>query len=87
MRWGAKRLGGLGAAVRRALGLVALLLALRVEAVAAEAPARPLRPNGVVILADDRGYADLGAQSSLPEVRTPHLDEASPGMRALRATT
>ncbi len=32
------------------------------------------KPNVIVILADDLGYADLGCQAKEPDVRTPHLD-------------
>src|SRR3990172_11173403 len=64
-----------------ALGFLALLLG-PAHAVASEPGPPSKRPNIVVILADDLGYADLGAQSSLPEVRTPHLDElARDGVR------
>lgn len=39
------------------------------------------RPNIIVILADDLGYADLGCQGS-PDVRTPHIDSlAENGVR------
>ena len=40
---------------------------------AAIADAAPTRPNVVVILADDLGYADTGYQGSLDMV-TPHID-------------
>ncbi len=49
-----------------------LLLASAGPAVAAgSAPAR--RPNVLLIVADDLGYADLGQQGS-PDVKTPHID-------------
>jgi len=49
---------------------------------AAPSPAAPEpRPNVVVILADDLGYADLGCQGSA-EVKSPHIDSiAANGMR------
>lgn len=41
----------------------------------------PARPNILVILADDLGYADLGCQGS-PDVKTPQIDSlASNGVR------
>src|SRR5262245_42783347 len=41
----------------------------------------PRRPNVIVILADDLGYADLGCQGS-KEVVTPHIDSlAKNGIR------
>ncbi len=33
------------------------------------------RPNIVVIVTDDHGYADLGVQGILKDVKTPHLDD------------
>jgi arylsulfatase len=48
---------------------VAAALAAPVVAVAADAPRRP---NIVLILADDMGFADMGAYGS--EIRTPNLD-------------
>ena len=32
------------------------------------------RPNFIVILTDDQGYADLGAQGIRDDVKTPNLD-------------
>lgn len=50
-------------------------------ALAAEAAAGRDRPNIVVILADDLGYADLGCQGST-EVRSPNIDSiAANGVR------
>jgi arylsulfatase A-like enzyme len=37
------------------------------------------RPNIVVILTDDQGWADLGCQGVLPEVKTPHIDALAAG--------
>ncbi|WP_437200790.1 sulfatase family protein [Planctomicrobium sp. SH664] len=37
------------------------------------------RPNIVVILTDDMGYADVGIQGAIADVRTPHLDELARG--------
>jgi arylsulfatase A-like enzyme len=56
------------------LGLFLLL-----QAATARAPSRPAappadpRPNVIVIVADDLGYADLGVQGA-PDVQTPHID-------------
>ena len=45
------------------------------------APASP-RPNVIVILADDQGYADLGVQGQVKDVRTPNIDAlAASGVR------
>ncbi len=44
------------------------------------------RPNIIVILADDQGYADLGVQGVVKDVRTPHLDAlAADGVRCTDA--
>lgn len=34
----------------------------------------PRRPNVVIIIADDLGYADIGAQGLSKDVKTPHID-------------
>ena len=40
------------------------------------------QPNVIVILADDLGYADLGCQSAVDDIRTPHIDTlAANGIR------
>ena len=42
----------------------------------------PAKPNIIVILADDQGYADLGVQGQVKDIRTPNLDAlASGGVR------
>jgi arylsulfatase A-like enzyme len=57
--------------------LIALLLAPLAALHAADSP----KPNIIVILADDLGYADLGCQGS-PDVKTPHIDSlAANGVR------
>lgn len=59
---------------------VALLIGLLVGPGLAEPRARAAgeatssRPNVIVIISDDQGWADLGAQSTRADVRTPHLD-------------
>jgi arylsulfatase len=46
----------------------------------ASPPAKPGRPNLVIVLADDMGISDLGCYGS--EIRTPHLDSlADKGLR------
>ena len=34
----------------------------------------PTKPNIIVFYSDDHGYADLGIQGSVTDIRTPHLD-------------
>ncbi len=36
--------------------------------------AAPTKPNIILIYSDDHGYADLGAQGTDPNIRTPNLD-------------
>jgi len=38
------------------------------------AESAPSRPNILILLSDDQGYADYGFVSQKPEVKTPHLD-------------
>jgi len=38
------------------------------------AAAPSARPNFIIILTDDQGYADLGAHGIRDDVKTPHLD-------------
>jgi arylsulfatase A-like enzyme len=40
------------------------------------------KPNVIVIFTDDHGYADLGCQKSLADIKTPHIDKlAADGVR------
>jgi arylsulfatase A-like enzyme len=69
--------------MHRVLSIIVGGLALGLGAIAARAPAAevPRRPNIVVIVADDLGYADLGFQGGR-DVPTPHLDAlAASGVR------
>jgi arylsulfatase A-like enzyme len=63
----------------RMLGIVVLIAALAPPAIAPAADAAR-RPNIVIILGDDLGYADIGAFGS--EIKTPNLDSlARDGVR------
>jgi hypothetical protein len=55
---------------------------MAVAVAGAESSGSPTRPNIIVILADDLGYADLGAQGQERDVHTPNLDRlAAEGVR------
>lgn len=69
---------------RFALPLGVLVALAWSPAMAAESQSPP-RPNIIVILTDDHGWADLGANGVNPEIRTPHLDQlAADGVRFTR---
>jgi arylsulfatase A-like enzyme len=60
---------------------ITLLLAPLAALHAAGAP-KPAKPNIIVILTDDQGYADLSTQHQLPDIKTPNIDAlATQGMR------
>jgi arylsulfatase A-like enzyme len=54
--------------------LLALLLCPAWLAAAESAKSAPTKPNIILIYSDDHGYADLGAQGTDPDIRTPNLD-------------
>ena len=48
---------------------------------AADVP-KPAKPNIIVILTDDQGYADLSSQRQLSDIKTPNIDAlAAQGVR------
>jgi arylsulfatase A-like enzyme len=60
--------------------LLSLLISLALLSPVAAEPAS-MKPNVVLILTDDMGYADLGCYGS-PDIRTPHIDRlARQGVR------
>ena len=59
--------------MKQTLLLTALMLASPVILPAADA-ARQVKPNIIVFYTDDHGYADLGIQGSVPDIKTPHVD-------------
>ena len=62
--------------------LLATLALLGASAAEPESQPAP-RPNIIVILSDDHGWADLGCQGVRQDIRTPHLDAlAARGVRA-----
>lgn len=64
--------------------LLPVLLALPVVLQAAETKAAT-KPNIIIILTDDQGWADLSCQGARKDIRTPNLDALAAG--GLRATS
>ena len=65
--------------LQRTLGIVAMSLMLGVTSIASAADT-PRRPNIVIILGDDMGFADMGSFGG--EIKTPNLDSlAKDGVR------
>ena len=78
MHWMDGRPKSLGGFVGK-MGLIGILAALAVPALA-QAADLPRRPNIVLILGDDMGFADMGSFGS--EIQTPNLDSlANEGVR------
>ena len=62
--------------------LTFLLPAMLLSAFATPVVLAADKPNIIVILSDDQGYADLSCQGILKDIRTPHLDQlAADGIR------
>ena len=74
--------------MKHTLTLLTTLLLLSLTALhAADAPAKPAtsKPNIIVILTDDHGWADLGVQGVDKHIRTPNVDQlARDGVRFTR---
>ncbi|MBN1443573.1 MAG: sulfatase-like hydrolase/transferase, partial [Planctomycetes bacterium] len=67
--------------MKRYVVLSALVISLVIAALGGHGLASD-RPNLLVIFTDDHGYADLGCQGVLDDIRTPHIDRlASGGVR------
>jgi uncharacterized sulfatase len=63
------------------LTLAALMLVPLPALPAADTP-KPSKPNVIVIYTDDHGYADLGCQGIMKDVKTPNIDSlAASGVR------
>jgi arylsulfatase A-like enzyme len=69
--------------MRRTEFLPLLLLAMFLLcAPASQAADQPASPNVIVIVADDLGYSDVGAQGLAPDIKTPNIDSiAANGVR------
>jgi arylsulfatase A-like enzyme len=62
--------------------IVTLLLSLLIAPFAGQAAALNVRPNIVIILADDLGYGDVRCYNEQSKVATPNIDRlAREGMR------
>ena len=50
-----------------------------------KSPGESEKPNIIVIFTDDHGYADLGIQGQVPDIKTPNIDEL--GRKGIRMTS
>jgi arylsulfatase A-like enzyme len=55
------------------IGMKSSLISLAAASLACLAQAAPAKPNILILLSDDQGYADLGVQGS-KDIPTPHID-------------
>ncbi len=66
--------------VIRMVLILSVIVILSTDALAASSSARDIRPNIILIVADDMGYSDIGCFGG--EIKTPHLDRlAAQGLR------
>ncbi|MDH3699596.1 MAG: sulfatase-like hydrolase/transferase [Flavobacteriaceae bacterium] len=66
----------------KGIGATVFTIALLTISLVGQAQDPESKPNIIVIFTDDHGYADLGAQGQVDDIKTPHLDKmAEEGVR------
>jgi len=66
----------------KGIGAIVFTMAFIMISLVVQAQGPDAKPNIIVIFTDDHGYADLGAQGQVDDIKTPHLDQmAEEGVR------